>query len=172
MNVKYQHIRVLNVMYTTCQPFASILLEIHSKTFTKTHLQREHHLKLDRDLNPGLKAQLYSDFGDPHKYAGSVPGGACLSRVYLDTHDTLAPFMDKEVKMRGTLRLHWDSSYKETHHLTKTHGTPIFHALITTTNEVCTSNTTLVILLVCVLMCDIGTRMSVCMFALVIPVCS
>ena len=40
------------------------------------------------------------------------------------------------MKKRGATKLHWDASYKEPKHLAKYHGEPVFHALITATNEV------------------------------------
>ena len=40
------------------------------------------------------------------------------------------------MKKRGATKLHWDASYKEPKHLAKYHGEPVFHALVTATNEV------------------------------------
>ena len=118
------------------EALSATLLELQTKAYTKAYERREHRLKRDRRAQPGLAAEMFSEFGDKSKYAGLVPSGRYLSTVYEQYEDSISDHLDKEVKKRGARRLHWDASYKEAKHLGRYHGESIFKALITATNEV------------------------------------
>ena len=55
--------------------------------------------------------------------------------MYIRFGNSIRDHLDREVKRRGCGRLHWDASYKEAKHLAQAHGTRIFKALITGTDE-------------------------------------
>ena len=116
--------------------FAGLLLELHSKKYSRDYLNREHELEKLRFLGVNVdEKEMFSEFSDKSKYAGSVPGGHYLGTVYKQFHATISNFMDIEVKKRGASRLHIDASYKEPNHLSQLNGANLFKALITATNE-------------------------------------
>eukprot|EP00978_Attheya_sp_CCMP212_P037953 scaffold183316_cov56-Attheya_sp.AAC.3 len=121
------------------EALSDILLELHSKAYTKSYFRREKLIERDTALDPGsLSPQkgLFSEFSDKEKYDGVVPTGKYLRHVYKLYHACIKGFMDKEVKKRGAKRLHWDASFKEpTKHLAQYRGQKLFNALITATNE-------------------------------------
>ena len=119
------------------EALSATLLELHAKEYTIQYERREHRLKRDRRAHPDLNADMFSEFGDPSKYAGLAPSGRYLSAVYKRYEESIADHLNKEVKKRGARRLHWDASYKEAKHLGRYRGEAIFKALITATNEVC-----------------------------------
>jgi hypothetical protein len=64
-----------------------------------------------------------------------VPTGKYLAHVYKLFHETILPHLNKEVKKRGAITLHWDVSYKSSEHLTQMLGEPFFKGLVTAMDE-------------------------------------
>ena len=119
--------------------FAKMVLEMQTKRHVRANLDYEHCLTLKR-ADPNFPRTtvlpIFSCFGDAEKYAGLVPTGRYFQSIYEDYHDSIAEFLDIEVKKRGAERLNWDVSYKEAKHLARYHGESIFKGLVTATNEV------------------------------------
>ncbi|KAL7546679.1 hypothetical protein ACHAWF_010011 [Thalassiosira exigua] len=116
--------------------FADLLLELHSKEFTKKCIQHEHDIVAKKiSLNNAAEILPLSNFADKRKYRGLVPTAKYLAKVYKKYHSTIGPYMDMEVKKRGAEFLHWDVSYKEAKHLCLYRGRPVFKGLVTAMNE-------------------------------------
>jgi hypothetical protein len=117
---------------------SSMLLEIYSKQYYRSYVRRERLLTETQQMQVflGAKPEMFSSFSDATKYDGAVPTGQFLSGVYKRYVESIRDFLYNEVKKRGAEALHWDVSYKEAKHLGKYHGEPIFHGLVTATNEV------------------------------------
>lgn len=122
------------------EAMSSLLLEMHSKTYFRALNQREFAIRRRRVEAGGLGLAgdaplLFSAFGDRAGYAGVVPTGRYLQHVYILYHESIRPFLEKEVKKRGARTLAWDASYKEAKNLCLFNGKQIFQALITALNE-------------------------------------
>ena len=104
-------LEIIDLMRPLCdkglrpEAISSTLLELHAKRYTKAYLKREHTLARDRRLNPQLAAEMYSAFGDKAKYAGLVPTGQYLARVYKLYGDSIADHLAKEVCVVRNLRI-------------------------------------------------------------------
>ncbi len=79
---------------------SDILLELHAKKYTRDYLKREQHIACDSRL--GIIAltekTMFSTFGNKEGYAGPVPTGNYLSRVYKLFAATIEDHLTKEVK--------------------------------------------------------------------------
>jgi hypothetical protein len=135
--------KVVDLMRPLCnagvrpEQLSNVLLELHSKEYTRQWKHREHQIEKDLLLNNSspLKGIMFSAFADKSKYDGAVPTGKYLANAYKLFHETIRSHLDKEVKKRGATRLHWDVSYKEAKHLCQYKGKPVFKGLVTATNE-------------------------------------
>jgi hypothetical protein len=105
--------------------YSDMLLEWHSKQYTRDFIQREAELAIARGLGP-VSPSEFSAFSDPTGYNGTVPTGIYLAHVYKQYMKEIKPHFDREVKKRGAERLHWDASYKVAKHLSQYHGHSIF----------------------------------------------
>ena len=119
------------------EQLSNILLELHSKEYTRQWKHREHQIEKDLLLNNSspLKGTMFSAFADKSKYNGAVPTGKYLGNTYKLFHESIRSHLDKEVKKRGATRLHWDVSYKEAKHLCQYKGKQVYKGLVTATNE-------------------------------------
>lgn len=117
------------------ETISAILLELHTKKYTKCYLKREQELDRTRLLHPETQAEMFSTFSDKSKYAGQVPTGNYIAFVYKKFGASITAFLAKEVKKRNSLWLSWDASYKTCKKLARYHSLGIFKALITAVNE-------------------------------------
>ena len=83
------------------EALSDIMLEHSAKRYTKDYIKREHKISEDRhsvDFNRRLSSsKMFSSFGDKEQYAGKVPTGKYLSRVYRLHSRLLSEFLAKEV---------------------------------------------------------------------------
>ena len=100
------------------ESFSNLLLEMHTKEYTKIVIKRERMFERDKHFNPSgySRKHLFSEFVDNNGYAGFVPTGRYLQQVYKLYHGQIRNHLNNEVKKRGAERLHWDASYKEPKH--------------------------------------------------------
>jgi len=119
------------------ESLSSTLLELHSKRYWRLFLWHEQAVRKHLDQPPvGARPPvMFSTFGDKGRYAGAVPSGNYLASISKAYSESIAPYLDKEVKKRGAELLAWDASYKEAKRLAKHHGQQVYLALITGTNE-------------------------------------
>ena len=115
--------------------FASIVLELQTKAYTKAAIEAEQDLRKRRQLDPDAEGRPLSFFADAQAYNGYVPSGAYFSEVNKAFGRSIRKHLDTEVKKRGAEILKWDVSYKEAKHLCQYHGQGIFRGLVTGTNE-------------------------------------
>ena len=135
--------KVIDLMRPLCnagvrpEQLSNILLELHSKEYTRQWKHREHQIEKNLMLykSSPLKGTMFSTFADKSKYNGAVPTGKYLGNTYKQFHETIKSHLDKEVKKRGARRLHWDVSYKEAKHLCQYKGKAVYKGLVTGTNE-------------------------------------
>ncbi|KAL7491648.1 hypothetical protein ACHAWT_002097 [Skeletonema menzelii] len=115
--------------------FANMLLEMHSAEFDRLRLLHEYKNKSIRTgVNPNTKITPLGDYSNELKFRGIRVTGKYLSFAYIEHHNTIRPFYDKEVKKRGAESLTWDLSFKEAKNLAQYHGKPIFSGLVTALN--------------------------------------
>ena len=83
------------------EAMSDIMLEHSAKRYTKDYIKREHKISADRnsvDFNRRLtSSKMFSSFGDKEQYAGKVPTGKYLGRVYRLHSRQLSEFLAKEV---------------------------------------------------------------------------
>lgn len=99
--------KVLDWMRPLCdrglrpEAMSDIMLEHSAKRYTKDYIKREHKISADRnsvDFNRRLtSSKMFSSFGDKEQYAGKVPTGKYLGRVYRLHSRQLSEFLAKEV---------------------------------------------------------------------------
>ena len=118
------------------QALSNMLLEFHTKEFTRRNIRYERDIIAKKRINPSGVYALFGEFADKLKYNGAVPTGKYLAHVYKLYHELIREYLSKEVKKRGAERLYWDVSYKEAKHLCQYHGQPIFKGLVTAMNEI------------------------------------
>jgi hypothetical protein len=118
----------------------SLLMELHTKKYTKQNIQYNYKVKAELQMcrrfrkgRPNVK--LLSEFGDRSGYDGFVPCRQYLKSVYISNHDKIKDMMDIEVKKRGAIRLFIDFSFKVGKHLWQYHGQRLFKGLCTGLNE-------------------------------------
>jgi hypothetical protein len=78
--------------------FANILLEMHTKRWSKLAVKYEKRLRLDKALNKVRSYEAYSSFADPTQYCGHVLSGQYLSFVLNKFRRAIKPYLDLEVK--------------------------------------------------------------------------
>jgi hypothetical protein len=57
------------------EALSKIMLELHTKRYTKAYIKREYNLSHHRLLQPDYDPGMYSTFGDKKRYGGLVPTG-------------------------------------------------------------------------------------------------
>jgi hypothetical protein len=115
------------------EAISDMLLELHSKKYTKSHIRYEednHHLN-----QYGGGYPEYSEFDNEHGYHGKVPTANYLQSVYKKYHRTICRQLENEVKKRGGEIFAMDASYKSAKHMCQYKGEQVFKALVTVTNE-------------------------------------
>ena len=117
------------------EALSKLLLELHSKQFTRLCIQHEHEIAERKKIHCNREFSPLGDFGDKWKYRGLVPTGKFLAHIYKVFHASIGEYLDMEVKKRGADFLHWDVSYKEAKHLSRYHGEAVFKGLVTAMNE-------------------------------------
>jgi hypothetical protein len=119
------------------ETYSNILLELHSKEYTRIYIHREQEItRMKRvDCTVAQKRGLFSSFADKSKYNGFVPTGNYLATVYKLYHATIQEHLEREAKKRGADHLSVDASYKEAGHLAQYHGNPMFKGLVTYHNQ-------------------------------------
>ena len=119
------------------EAFSELLLELHTKEWTRRHIQYERDVAKKERLFPGfaLTAPLFSEFSDRHFYNGGVPSPKYIKHVFLLYQDTISDHMAKEVKKRPVKFIFWDASYKAPKRMCQHNGEQIFKALVTGMNE-------------------------------------
>ena len=113
-----------------------VLLELHTKEFTKRNLRYERDYKISKRLQSNKVLPPFGEFADKSRYNGHVPTGRYLAHVYKQ-HDTyIRCYLDKEVKKRGADVLYWDVSYKICKLLCQYQGEAVFKGYVTALNEI------------------------------------
>ena len=121
------------------EAFSELLLELHTKEWTRRYIMYERDVAMKDRLAPGFAktAPLFSDFGDCKYYDGQVPTGKYIKLVYNLFHDTIREHLDKEVKKRPCDDiLSWDVSYKIDKRINQYNGEQIFKGLVTGMNRI------------------------------------
>lgn len=117
--------------------FSDMLLELHSKEYTRQCIKHENRILAHREsVERSVEYSPLSNFSDKKKYHGIVPSGKYIAEVYKQYERTILAYLDMEVKKRGAEILHWDVSYKEAKHLCLYRGRSVFKGLVTAMNEV------------------------------------
>lgn len=115
------------------QAISNLLLELHSKEYTRCHIRYEEDNGHKSRLGVGFAE--YSQFDDDFAYRGKVPTRNYVKSVYIKRHRTIRRHLANEVKKRGAERLSIDASFKSAKHMCQYKGEPIFKGLVTATNE-------------------------------------
>jgi hypothetical protein len=130
---------VLNIMFPLInkgvrpQAISDMLLELHSKKYTSSHIRYEQDNQHLRQYGRGYAE--YSEFDNEYGYRGKVPTGGYLQSVYIKYHRTIRTQLENEVKKRGGEMYSMDVSYKSAKHMCNYKGEPVFKGLVTVTNE-------------------------------------
>jgi len=119
------------------EAFSELLLELHTKEWTRRYIKYERDVARKDRLAPGFAktAPLFSDFSNKDFYDGKVPTPKYIKHVYNLYHDTISEHLAKEVKKRPTEMLYWDVSYKTAKRVNLHNGEQIFKGLVTGMNE-------------------------------------
>ncbi len=117
--------------------FSDLLLELHTKEWTRRYIMYEREVARNERLSPGYakRAPLFSDFGDCLYYDGEVPTGKYVKLVYNIYAESIREHLEKEVKKRPCDILFWDASYKIDKRMNQYNGEQIFKGLITGMNQ-------------------------------------
>jgi hypothetical protein len=115
------------------QAISDMLLELHSKKYTSSHIRYEQDNQHLRQYGRGYAE--YSEFDNEYGYHGKVPTGGYLQSVYIKSHRTIRTQLENEVKKRGGEMYSMDVSYKSARHMCNYKGEPVFKGLVTVTNE-------------------------------------
>ena len=119
------------------ESFSDLLLELHTKEWTRRYIMYEREVARNDRLSPGYakRAPLFSDFGDCLYYDGEVPTGKYVKLVYNLHAESIREHLEKEVKKRPCDILFWDASYKIDKRMNQYNGEQIFKGLITGMNQ-------------------------------------
>ena len=118
------------------EQIARMLLEFHTKNHTSKFIQYE--LMISNQKKLALSSStfpIFSTFDNPLLYDGKVPSGRYIEEVYIKQGSELKTYMDNDIKKRIGEVIKLDASYKIPKLLYQTSGKPLFHTLITGTNE-------------------------------------
>ena len=100
------------------ETLSDMMLELHSKKYTKDYIRRELDLSAQRACglleNSNHDPEMFSHFGDKKLYNGIVPTGRYLAFIYKKYNSSIIDHLNREVMKRGCDRLKWDASYKGT----------------------------------------------------------
>jgi hypothetical protein len=120
------------------EAFSDLLLELHTKEWTRRHIEYEREVAMNERLFPGsakTKA-MFSDFGDSRYYDDEVPTGKYIKLVYNLYHESIREHLEKEVKKRPCDVIYWDASYKIDKRMNQHNGEQVFKGLITGMNQI------------------------------------
>ncbi|KAL7493375.1 hypothetical protein ACHAWT_002406, partial [Skeletonema menzelii] len=120
------------------EAFSELLLELHTKEWTRRYIKYERDVARKERLIPGSAktASIFSDFSDKDFYDGRVPTPKYIKHVYNLFHDTISDHLAKEVKKRPAEILIWDGSYKAPKRMCQHNGEQIFNTLMTGMNGI------------------------------------
>lgn len=96
---------------------SSILLEFHTKRFTRSNIKYERYIAKMKRLDPSCVHPLFGEFANKQKYNGSVPTGKYLGHIYKIHHAEIEDHLAKEVKKRGADILYiaiWRTNFQGT----------------------------------------------------------
>ena len=119
------------------EALSDVLLEMHSETCTRHHVNHKRKSELQNGVDMSAKEanDMHSTFSDSKKYDDLVPTGGHLSHVFKLCGEHIKRHLSKEVKKRGAETSHWDASCEEPRHLCQCHGKALFKGLIAATDE-------------------------------------
>ncbi|KAL7535665.1 hypothetical protein ACHAXR_006652, partial [Thalassiosira sp. AJA248-18] len=115
---------------------SGILLELHTKEFTRRNIRYERDIAAKKRLDPSIVYPLFGHFADKELYNGHVPTGHYLSHAFKIYSEEIKDHLAKEVKKRDCDIMQWDATFKEAKHLCQYHGEPIFKALVSGMNGI------------------------------------
>ena len=113
------------------ETFARMILELHSKEFTRRAIRRE---MRNRKLK-ALKQKVAPFRSFVKEYHDFSPSGRYISDVYCDFSESIRKHLTAQIKCREAKHVSIDGSYKETRVLARYNGEPLYGALVSLTNE-------------------------------------
>lgn len=118
------------------QRFQKLLRELHVLRHDQLELQYLLScLAKKKGLLRNYSFLPYSNFEDPHQYAGYVPSATYFRTLYTAMIEELKPKMDKHAMLLDGKVLKCDHSFKFPKHIAKIEDAGVFTALFTVTNE-------------------------------------
>ena len=125
------------------ETFSNSILEYHAKHYTRSHLQYERGIMIEKHKAQSLgmvdnkEREMFSAFDDEEKWNDTVPTGQYFATAYKAFAMTLRSHFSNEVKKRGAKTLAVDVSYKSSSNMHKVKtGASVFKGLVTGTNDI------------------------------------